>query len=68
MGELLDEAARPRAEHRRREEPRAAADLALRDKERAMVYQRRLEQLAAEDEVAWSAGRRADRHPQTVGP
>jgi hypothetical protein len=54
VGDVLDEAARRRAERRRQEEAQAAAEHARQERERAAAYQRRLDQLAAEGEAAWS--------------
>jgi hypothetical protein len=54
IGDMLDEAARRRAARRRQVEAQAAAEHARQERERAAAYQRRLDQLAAEGEAAWS--------------
>ncbi|MFI9814448.1 hypothetical protein [Saccharothrix variisporea] len=54
VGELLDDAARRRADRERRLEAERAAEEAHRQRERALAFQRRLDELAREGDAAWS--------------
>ncbi|TCO58279.1 hypothetical protein [Actinocrispum wychmicini] len=54
VGDLLDDAARLRADCQRRLASQRAEEEARREKVRALARERRLDELAREDDVAWS--------------
>ncbi|HWO68043.1 MAG TPA: hypothetical protein VNO31_49210 [Umezawaea sp.] len=54
VGELLDDAARRRAERQQREEAERAAEEARRERDRTLARERRLEELAQDEQAAWT--------------
>ena len=54
MANLLDDAARRRADRQHRLATKRAEDEARREQARALARERRLDQLASEEEAAWS--------------